>query len=310
MSGELERRWDDAVETAWREFRQRLADPSPGWGRTSRSSSRCRTRSRVGPRPTARWLAATVVRVEAVSNVYLAAEYELDEAAGVPSVARVPATRGPQDWAEVEQLLGRPRAARGGPRGRDDRAGAARGVRRAAPVYLDADGLEPEGAVRHLRRSRGPASPTRTTPSNRVGRRGAGIIDLAVAGLRRAPEWDDDGDLPLPTERGLVWVTVPDAPRMLCPASWSTTSSTRPRSSRSTCSTARVRLDLLPHDQRISVTASSGSRGRAGRRADRDRAAHDAGGRVGTRPRPSAWSTAHRARRASRRAAGSRRRTP
>lgn len=26
MSNELERRWDDAVESAWREFRQRLAD--------------------------------------------------------------------------------------------------------------------------------------------------------------------------------------------------------------------------------------------------------------------------------------------
>ena len=27
---ELERRWDDAVETAWREFRQRLADRLAG----------------------------------------------------------------------------------------------------------------------------------------------------------------------------------------------------------------------------------------------------------------------------------------
>ena len=26
LNDELERRWDDAVETAWREFRQRLAD--------------------------------------------------------------------------------------------------------------------------------------------------------------------------------------------------------------------------------------------------------------------------------------------
>ncbi|WP_374222509.1 TY-Chap domain-containing protein [Nocardioides xinjiangensis] len=30
MSGELERRWDDAVETAWRELRQRLADHVAG----------------------------------------------------------------------------------------------------------------------------------------------------------------------------------------------------------------------------------------------------------------------------------------
>jgi hypothetical protein len=32
MGGELERRWDDALEAAWREFRQRLADHVAGMG--------------------------------------------------------------------------------------------------------------------------------------------------------------------------------------------------------------------------------------------------------------------------------------
>ena len=32
MGGELERRWDDAVEGAWRDFRRRLADHVAGMG--------------------------------------------------------------------------------------------------------------------------------------------------------------------------------------------------------------------------------------------------------------------------------------
>jgi hypothetical protein len=87
------------------------------------------------------------------------------------------------------------------------------------PVYLDAEGLEPEGAVRPL-----PPRPPRpgghdldevVQPSSVEEVRG--VIDLAVADVYdEAPEWDDDGDLPLPTVSRLVWVTIhKDAPRVL-----------------------------------------------------------------------------------------------
>lgn len=187
MGDELERRWDDAVETAWREFRQRLAD------RLAELGSGGLLIVDTGPEDeTAPWcqvlVADGVILVEAFRGGATDASVELtsrhvDEAAVLV----------------VDTLR--------------ERYGVLH------PVYLDAEGLEPEGAVRPL-----PPRPPRpdghdldevVQPSSVEEVRG--VIDLAVADVYdEAPEWDDDGDLPLPADSRLVWVTVhKDAPRVL-----------------------------------------------------------------------------------------------
>lgn len=220
MSEELGRRWDDAVETAWREFRQRLADHVAAMAEDDSLVVEVPQAHDSGAAPYCQVAGGNgMVRVEAVSNVYLADECLLDdeqEAALGDMGFQQPNALSWEDgetnfWLDLE-----PREA--------DRAAVVvvRAMREVYgvlhPVYLDAGGLEPTGAVRPL-----PPKPERAErdldeavqPSTVDEVRG--IIDLAVADLYdEAPEWDDDGDLPLPTEERLVWVTVhKDAPRVL-----------------------------------------------------------------------------------------------
>ena len=220
MSDELERRWDDAVETAWREFRQRLADHVAAMADGDSIVVEVVGQD-VDGAPAYCQVAAgdEVLRVEAVSNVYLADECQLDDdqvtALGDMGFQQ-PEARSWEDgetnfWLDLEQREA-------------DRAAvmvvtALRDVYGVLhPVYLDAEGLEPEGAVRPL-----PPKPPREVPDldqvmlpTSVEEVRA-VIDLAVADIYdEAPEWDDDGDLPLPTESRLVWVAVnKHAPRVL-----------------------------------------------------------------------------------------------
>ena len=160
-----------------------------------------------------------MVRVEAVSNVYLAAGSELDEeqerALEGIGFQRPEA----EDWAEGETNFWLDLELREADRAAVMVVRALREVYGVLhPVYLDADGLEPEGAVRPL-----PPKPHRAEPDpDEVVRPSSveevrAVIDLAVAGtFDETPEWDDDGDLPLPTEDHLVWVSVnKNAPRVL-----------------------------------------------------------------------------------------------
>jgi hypothetical protein len=186
MGEELGRRWDDAVETAWREFRQRLAD------RLAELESGGLVMVDTGPDdPAAPWcqvlVADGILLVEAMRD----AETDLSEELEAREVDRA-AVMVVEVLRETYGVL--------------------------HPVYLVADGLEPEGAVRPLPPTPGLEEPDldrAVEPSSVEEVRG--LVDLAVAGvLDEAPEWDDDGDLPLPTEDRLVWVLVhKEAPRVL-----------------------------------------------------------------------------------------------
>jgi hypothetical protein len=186
MVEELGRRWDDAVETAWREFRQRLAD------RLAETGSGGLLIIDTGPEDeTAPW--CQVVVGDGVLVVELLVGGETEHSVELPA--------GHVDEAAVLVV---------------DALRERYGV--LHPVYLDAEGLEPEGAVRPL-----PPAPLRAAfdldeavqPSSVEEVRG--VIDVAVADVYdEAPQWDDDGDLPLPTDSRLVWVTIhKDAPRVL-----------------------------------------------------------------------------------------------
>jgi hypothetical protein len=186
MGDGLERRWDDAVETAWREFRQRLAD------RLAEMGAGGLVMVDTGPDdPAAPWcqvlVADGVLLVEAMRD----AETDLSEELEAREVDRA-AVMVVEVLREVYGVL--------------------------HPVYLDAEGLEPEGAVRPLPPTPRPEEPDldqAVQPSSVEEVRA--LIDLAVAdAYDEAPEWDDDGDLPLPTEDRLVWVLVhKEAPRVL-----------------------------------------------------------------------------------------------
>lgn len=186
MGDELGRRWDDAVQTAWREFRQRLAD------RLAELEDGGLVMVDTGPDdPAAAWCQVLVsdglLHVEAMRD----AETDLSEELEAREVDRA-AVMVVEVLRETYGVL--------------------------HPVYLVADGLEPEGAVRPLPPTPRPEEPDldrAVQPSSVEEVRG--LVDLAVAGvLDEAPEWDDDGDLPLPTEDRLVWVLVhKEAPRVL-----------------------------------------------------------------------------------------------
>ena len=186
MSAELERRWDDAIETAWREFRQRLADRLAELEPDTWFSVACGPEDEAAP-----WcrvgLRGGLLRIEAMRDGDT--DFSGWLAAGHADQAAV---------AVVDALRNR------------------YGV--LHPVYLDAGGLEPEGAVRPL-----PPKPRKVeTDLNEVVQPTSledvrAIVDLAVADLYdETPEWDEDGDLALPTETRLVWVAVnTSAPRVL-----------------------------------------------------------------------------------------------
>lgn len=222
MSGELERRWDDAVETAWREFRQRLADRLASLGEdehvvvelaveTAGAAPFCQALGGQG------WL-----RVEGVSNVFLSDEFRLDvfqdgamkhlgfagpEAAELPGATNY--------WIDLEQREA-------------DRAAVmmVRALREVYavvhPAYLASDGLPDEqqveaaGDIVPPKARRGEPDPDEPmSPQSPDQVREA--VELAVGGLYdELPAWDEDSDLPLDTKRGVVWVVVgAQTPRVL-----------------------------------------------------------------------------------------------
>lgn len=213
MTDELECRWDDAVETAWRGFRQRLADHVAGMGPDDSLVVEMPQEHDGGASPYCQVAGGDdVVRVEAVSNVYLADECLLDddqESALGDMGFQQPNACSWEDgdtnfWLDVD-------------RREADRVAVmvVRALREVYgvlhPIYLGAEGLEParEGG-KPL-----PPKPVRAEPDVHEVVRPTSVeevrafIDVAVAGLYdEAPEWDDEGDLLLPTEEQQVWILV------------------------------------------------------------------------------------------------------
>lgn len=191
--GELERRWDDAVEAAWRELRQRLAD---------------RVAQMVpGERL---WVEQSLIedgQVETGQGCVVVAD------GGVLSVEAVDVEGRSVGWWDMPA---------------DHVDGAAVRVVEVLrelfgvlhPVWLVADGdFDPVPASPAQAPAPAPAvDPSADevmTPRSVDDVRLA--VELAVRELYdEAPEWDDDGDLPLPSERCVVWVTLSKvAPRIL-----------------------------------------------------------------------------------------------
>lgn len=216
MSGELERRWDDAVETAWRELRQRLADRLAGLGDDEHVLVELVAEAEGGATPYCQALAGGGwLRVEAVSNVYLADEFALDvvqdgllKHLGFAEPDAVDLPGHTNYWVDLEQREA-------------DRAAVmmVRALREVYavvhPAYLSADGLLVEPEVAEVQPRTIPLEPRAgeavhlddVHPDGPDDVRAA--VDLAVRGLQdEPPQWDDDGDLPLDTTRGVVWVTV------------------------------------------------------------------------------------------------------
>ncbi|MCF6376434.1 hypothetical protein L2K70_02355 [Nocardioides KLBMP 9356] len=182
MKDELERRWDDAIETAWREFRQRLAD--------------------------------RLAELEVDDNVVIDAD-PADPAAPWCEVSRTGDVLWVYALANGEEGL----AVELEPREVDRAAVMVVEAFRETygvlhPIYLDADGLEPQPVDKREQQAR-PDVDRVVRPSSPDEVRA--VVDLAVAGIyEEAPAWDSDGDLPLPTEDCLVWVLVhKEAPRVL-----------------------------------------------------------------------------------------------
>lgn len=221
MSGELERRWDDAVETAWTEFRQRLADHVADMGADDSIVVEMPQEHEDGASPYCQVAGGEqVIRVEAVSNLYLSEECRLDvfQAGFLEHLGfRRPET---DDWSEGETNFWIDLETREADRAAVMVVRALREVYGVLhPIYLDAEGLEPgrEGG-KPL-----PPKPQRVEPDlDRVVLPTSPdevrqLVDLAVADLYpEAPLWDEDGDLPLPTADQLVWVLVSKtSPRVL-----------------------------------------------------------------------------------------------
>ena len=144
MGGELERRWDDAVEGAWREFRQRLADHVAGMGEDDSLVVEVPPQQETGAAPYCQVAGGeAMVRVEAVSNVYLAAGSELDEEQerALEGIGfRRPEA---EDWPEGETNFWLDLELREADRAAVMVVRALREVYGVLhPVYLDADGLD------------------------------------------------------------------------------------------------------------------------------------------------------------------------
>jgi hypothetical protein len=216
VSDQLECRWDDAVETAWREFRQRLADHLATMVDGDSIVVEMMDDEVHGTTPYCQVAAGEGdLRVEAVSNAYLALECQLVEAQEV-SLEHM-GFRRPKtwDWEEGETNFWADLEQREADRAAVMIVGALREVHGVLhPVYLDAGGLEPQ-AVGDDTLAREPDldEPVRTRSVEDV----RAIIDLVVADFYDdSPEWDDDGDLGLPTEHHVLWVSVNGhAPRVL-----------------------------------------------------------------------------------------------
>jgi hypothetical protein len=212
---ELERRWDDAVERAWREFRQRLADRLAGLAEDDSLVVEVIDEAVDGTTPYCQVLAGPgVLRVEAVSSLHLADELQLDDEQelmlselGFEYPNSVHWQTGETNfWADVDQHEA-------------DRAAVmvVRALREVYavvhPVWLEAGGLEPAVEAHPLPPKPRPDLPVTPEGPEEIRR----TVDLAVRGLLPdTPEWDHDGDLALPTQHGWVWVIVSGAsPRVL-----------------------------------------------------------------------------------------------
>ncbi|PUA82456.1 TY-Chap domain-containing protein [Nocardioides currus] len=214
MSNELERRWDDAVETAWREFRQRLADRMFEMAEDDSLVVEVTDEVVGGSAPYCQVLAGPgVLRVEAVSNEYLAEQFELDAEQERALVALDFCPPEVTEWGNVETNFHVDVEQREADRVAVMVVRALREVYAVVhPAWLAADGLEPtftpaEAPPVEVDR---PVSPTSVAEVQAA-------IDLAIAGMyAEAPEWDEDDDLPLPTERCTVWAVVSSkGPRVL-----------------------------------------------------------------------------------------------
>ena len=212
MTDELERRWDDAIEAAWVELRQRVADRLAAMGEDETYLLEVPDdEDLLGASPYCQVLAGPgVLRVEAVSNAYLDDSLLLDgeqearlegigfEAPSDPELGNF--------WVDLEQREA-------------DRAAwmmveALRQVYGVLhPAYLAGEGgTTDEPAVEQV------ATADRSTtyfPQD------ADDVRTCVSGvvkdlLGHDAEWDEDGDLPLVTDRGVLYVTVAEqVPRML-----------------------------------------------------------------------------------------------
>jgi hypothetical protein len=224
MSGELERRWDDAVETAWRELRQRLADRLAALDNDEHVVVELVAESEGGAAPYCQAIVRDgTLHVEAVSNVYLVDEFTLDAAQDgalrtlgfvAPDAVDLPGNT--NYWLDLEQREA-------------DRAAVmmVRALREVYavvhPAYLADHGPAGPAVERQASGDVVPPAPRRGEPGpdepmfpqspDQVRE----AVDLAVIGLcDEQPMWDEDGDLPLDTQRGVVWVTVgSQTPRVL-----------------------------------------------------------------------------------------------
>jgi hypothetical protein len=211
MDAGVERRWDGDVEAAWTVFRQHLADRLAELPEDEFVLVELAGEDGSGARPYCQAMAGEgSLRVEAVSNTYLADEHRL-EAAQEEALVRIgfdPPEA--EDWSEGETNFFVTLEQREADLAAVMMVRAMREVFAVIhPVWLDAGGLEPAlaGGSADEEPSGGPSPEAPVMPRSVEEVRAA--VDAAVAGLYdEAPEWDDDGDLPLPTEHNVVWVSV------------------------------------------------------------------------------------------------------
>jgi hypothetical protein len=220
MTDELERRWDDAMEEAWAGFRGRLADRLAGLDDGGTLIVQLPEEDDLlGATPYCQvllddgWL-----RVEAVSNEFLDAQHLLDgaqEQALIGLGFGEPADeQSPNFWIDLEQR-------------ESDRAAwlMVRAMREVYgvvhPIYLDADGLEPEPQAQDPGVSR--LAPLAPQPPGDEPRVPEGVEELKEWLLALVSdqvgvetELDVDGDIPFFTDKAVFYVTVSTrAPRIL-----------------------------------------------------------------------------------------------
>lgn len=199
----LERRWDDEIEAAWGKLRGRVADRLAALEEDESFLLEVPDDEELtGATPYCQVLAgAGVLRVEAVSNTYLDDSLQLDDAqeAGLEEIGfEAPSQMESENfWADLEQ--------READRAAWMMVGALRRVYGVLhPAFLSG---EAEDARSPADAERAPDErPTTYFPQDAEDVRiciSAALNDL----LGHDPEWDEDGDLPLHTERGVLYVT-------------------------------------------------------------------------------------------------------
>lgn len=213
MTDDVERRWDDAMEQAWTGFRKRLADRLAELGdEETLLVEVAHDEELQGAAPYCQVLAEDRwLRVEAVSNAFLDEVHRLDgeQEAALAGLGFV----GPEGLSvhnfriDLEQREA-------------DRAAwlvvhALRHVYAVLhPAYLVADGIEPPTTDQDVPLAAAEVDATRfpQSPEELM----AALVDVAGGMLGHEPELDDDGDLPIQTERAVLYVTVArQAPRVL-----------------------------------------------------------------------------------------------